>query len=58
MYVFYAFYATLWSTTWQIIQPAIDSNIQLQMERHYTNLNKKTRPSPIKTIKTPYNSMG
>jgi len=33
--------ATLWSTTWQVIQPAIDSNIQLQMERHYTNLNKK-----------------
>ena len=33
--------ATLWSNTWQIIQPAIDSNIQLHLERHYTNFNKK-----------------
>ena len=33
--------ANLWPTTWQIIQTAIDSNIQSQMERHYINLNKK-----------------
>jgi hypothetical protein len=33
--------ANLWPTTWKIIQPAIDRNIQLQMEKHYTNLNKK-----------------
>jgi hypothetical protein len=27
--------ANLWPTTWLIIQTAIDSNIQSQMERHY-----------------------
>ena len=30
--------ANLWSTTWQIIQTTIDSNIQSQMERHYNYL--------------------
>ena len=33
--------ATLRPNTWQIIQSAIDSKIQLQMETHYTPLNKK-----------------
>ena len=33
--------ATLWPTTWQLIQLTIDSKIQQQMEEHYQRLNKK-----------------
>ena len=27
--------ASLWSTTWHLIQPAVDGNIQHYMDRHY-----------------------
>jgi hypothetical protein len=33
--------ATFWPATWHLIQLAIDSNIQQQMDRHYKHLNKK-----------------
>jgi len=33
--------ATLWPTTWQLIQSTIDSKIQQQMEEHSQRLNKK-----------------
>jgi len=33
--------ANNWPTTWQMIQAVMDNNIQTQMEKHYTNLNKK-----------------
>jgi hypothetical protein len=33
--------ATLWPTTWHLIQSTIDSNIQQQMENHYNRLNRK-----------------
>jgi len=33
--------ATLWPTTWQLIQSTIDSKVQQQMEEHHQRLNKK-----------------
>ena len=33
--------ATLWPTTWQLIQSTIDGNIQQQMDNHYECLNNK-----------------
>ena len=33
--------AAQWPNTWQIILTTIDSNLQLQMDKHYNHLNKK-----------------
>ena len=33
--------AALWPTCWTTIQEAIDNNLQLDVEAHYNNLNKK-----------------
>jgi len=33
--------ASLWPTTWHLIQLAINNSIQQQMDRHYKHLNKK-----------------
>jgi len=43
--------ATLWPTTWQLIQSTIDSKIQQQKEEHYQRLNKKLDHLPQKQPK-------
>ena len=44
-----------WPTTWQMVQTAIDNNIQLQMEKQYANLNKKTGQPNQETNRKPHN---
>jgi hypothetical protein len=44
-----------WPITWQMIQTVIDNNIQLQMEKQYANLNKKTGQPNQETNRKPHN---